>query len=213
MSQKNQSQEKLNQKKLNQKNENKICESQEMDQILTRMAAEIVACNRDSQQLALVGILTRGVCLARRLQKIISETEGFELPLGSLDITLYRDDLAHATHHPVLRKTEIPFSLDGATVVLVDDVLYTGRTVRAAMDGLIDFGRPQSIQLAVLVDRGCRELPIAADYVGVEVPASPQDRVMVRVAESDGFDLVTITPRPVVSASVSGGEESRRDGI
>lgn len=184
-------------------NENKVCESQEMGQILTRIAAEIVLRNKGSQKLALVGILTRGVCLARRLKKIISETAGLDLPLGSLDITLYRDDLAHATHHPVLRKTEIPFSLDGATVVLVDDVLYTGRTVRAAMGGLIDFGRPQSIQLAVLVDRGCRELPIAADYIGVEVPASPQDRVMVRVAESDGFDLVTITPRTTASVSSS----------
>ena len=178
-----------------QMSKNRICESQEMGRIIARIAAEIVARNKGCQKLALVGILTRGVCLARRLQEIIRETSGQELPLGILDITLYRDDLSHATHHPVLRKTEIPFSLDEATVVLVDDVLYTGRTVRAAMDGLIDFGRPQSIQLAVLVDRGCRELPIAADYIGVEVPASPQDRVMVRVEESDGFDLVTVTPR------------------
>ena len=175
--------------------ENKICDSQEMGLILARIAAEILRSNKGRQQLALVGILTRGVCLARRLQKIIYETSGQELPLGILDITLYRDDLSHATHHPILRKTEIPFSLDDATVVLVDDVLYTGRTVRAAMDGLVDFGRPQSIQLAVLVDRGCRELPIAADYVGIEVPASSQDRVMVRVEESDGFDLVTVAPR------------------
>ena len=175
--------------------ENKICDSQEMGLILARIAAEIVARNQGHQKLALVGILTRGVCLARRLQKIINDSTGWELPLGILDITLYRDDLSHATHHPVLRKTEIPFSLDDATIVLVDDVLYTGRTVRSAMDGLIDFGRPQSIQLAVLVDRGCRELPIAADYVGIELAASPQDRVMVRVEESDGFDLVTVTPR------------------
>lgn len=189
---------------MSQTTENIICDSQEMGLILARMAAEIVARNKGYRKLALVGILTRGVCLARRLQKIISETTGQELPLGILDITLYRDDLSHATHHPILRKTEIPFSLDGSTVVLVDDVLYTGRTVRAAMEGLIDFGRPQSIQLAVLVDRGCRELPIAADYVGVEVPASTQDRVMVRVEESDGFDQVTVSPRSLVSSS--GGE-------
>ncbi len=193
-----------NPKNVDQKTENRICEAPEMARIINQMATAIVDRNQGCQKLALVGILSRGVCLARRLQKIISETYGLELPLGSLDITLYRDDLAHATHHPVLRKTEIPFSLDGATVVLVDDVLYTGRTVRAAMEGLIDFGRPQSIQLAVLVDRGCRELPISADYVGVEVPASPQDRVMVRVAESDGFDLVTIMPRAAISVSSEG---------
>ncbi|MBN2809891.1 MAG: bifunctional pyr operon transcriptional regulator/uracil phosphoribosyltransferase PyrR [Deltaproteobacteria bacterium] len=185
---------------------NIICESSEMGRILERIAAAVLRRNQGRQKLALVGILTRGVCLAQRLQRIIREQSGLELPLGSLDITLYRDDLAQATHHPVLRKTEIPFSLDGATVVLIDDVLYTGRTVRAAMDGLIDFGRPQSIQLAVLVDRGCRELPIAADYIGVEVPASTRDRVMVRVAECDGFDSVTVMPRSASPVSSSGGE-------
>ena len=172
-----------------------ICDAREMNRILEGMADRILERNRERSSLALVGILTRGVCLARRLQKLIAEKGGRELPLGILDITLYRDDLSHATHHPVLRQTEIPFSLDGATVILVDDVLYTGRTVRAAMDGLIDFGRPQSIQLAVLVDRGCRELPIAADYVGLEIPASPDDKVMVRVEESDGFDAVAVGPR------------------
>jgi pyrimidine operon attenuation protein/uracil phosphoribosyltransferase len=172
-----------------------ICDSSEMGNLLERMADAIIERNRELSHLALVGILTRGVCLARRLQSIILDKYGRELPLGELDITLYRDDLSHATHHPVLRQTEIPFSLDGATVILVDDVLYTGRTVRAALDGLIDFGRPQSIQLAVLVDRGCRELPIAADFVGLEIPASPADKVMVRVAESDGFDAVAVGPR------------------
>lgn len=175
--------------------EKRICDAREMENLLAELASSIVARNQSRDKLALVGILTRGDCLARRLQRIIKETSGRELPLGVLDITLYRDDLSQATHYPVLRKTEIPFSLEGTAVILVDDVLYTGRTVRAAMEGLIDFGRPSNIQLAVLVDRGCRELPIAADYVGVEVPASPADRVMVRVAESDGYDQVSVAPR------------------
>ena len=179
--------------------EKRICDAREMKRILERMAGEIISRNREHQKLALVGILSRGVCLARRLQGLIREKIGRDLPLGILDITLYRDDLSHATHHPVLRQTKIPFSLDDATVILVDDVLYTGRTARAALDGLIDFGRPRSIQLAVLVDRGCRELPIAADYVGVEIPASPRDRVMVRVEESDGFDAVLVRPRTTAS--------------
>ncbi len=173
----------------------RICGAVQMQAILERMAVEIIECNRRRPKLVLVGILTRGVCLARRLQRLIEEKSGRRVPLGILDITFYRDDLSHASHHPVLRQTEIPFSLDGATVVLVDDVLYTGRTVRAALDGLIDFGRPRCIQLAVLVDRGCRELPIAADYVGLGIPASPADRVMVRVAESDGYDSVAVGPR------------------
>ncbi len=184
---------------MSQTEENSVCSAQDVEQILKRIAFEIVERNMASEKVVLVGILTRGVSLARRLQKIIGETANRDLPLGVLDITLYRDDLSSATHHPVVRKTEIPFSLDGVTVILVDDVLYTGRTVRAALDSLIDFGRPQSIQLAVLVDRGCRELPIAADFVGVSVPASAQDRVMVRVEESDGFDKITVMPRDSTS--------------
>ncbi len=187
--------------------ENSVCSAQDVTQMLKRIAFEIADRNSASEKLVLIGVLTRGVSLARRLQKIISTASGRELPLGILDITLYRDDLSIATHHPVVRKTEIPFSLDGVTVILIDDVLYTGRTVRAAMDSLIDFGRPQSIQLAVLVDRGCHELPIAADFVGVRVPASPQDRVMVRVAESDGFDKVTVMPRNSIPQDSTSGEE------
>ncbi len=179
--------------------ENSVCSAQDVAQMLKRIAFEITERNSASEKLVLVGVLTRGVYLARRLQEIIKAASGRELPLGILDITLYRDDLSIATHHPVVRKTEIPFSLDGATVILIDDVLYTGRTVRAAMDSLIDFGRPRSIQLAVLVDRGCHELPIAADFVGVSIPASPQDRVMVRIAENDGFDKVTVMPRNAMS--------------
>lgn len=187
--------------------ESSVCSAQDVAQMLKRIAFEIVERNPASEKLVLVGVLTRGVSLARRLQKIISAASGRELPLGSLDITLYRDDLSIATHHPVVRKTEIPFSLDGATVILIDDVLYTGRTVRAAMDSLVDFGRPQSIQLAVLADRGCRELPIAADFVGVRIPASPQDRVMVRIEENDGFDKVTVMPRNSVQQDSTSGEE------
>ena len=165
-----------------------------MSRTLTRIAHEILERNRGVEELALVGIRTRGVPIAKRLAKAIREINGHEIPTGALDITLYRDDLMRTAvgAQPVIRKTEIPFSIDDRRILLVDDVLYTGRTIRAALDALIEFGRPKSIQLVVLVDRGHRELPIKADYVGKNVPTSLAQSVQVRLAEIDGKDEVEI---------------------
>jgi pyrimidine operon attenuation protein / uracil phosphoribosyltransferase len=165
-----------------------------MDRSLTRIAHEIIERNRGIDQLALVGIRSRGVPLARRLAHKLHEITGDEVLSGALDITLYRDDLMRQPvgPQPVLRSTEIPYSIDDRIIVLVDDVLYTGRTIRAALDALIDFGRPRSIQLVVLVDRGHRELPIKADYVGKNVPTSRRESIQVRLEEVDGHDEVVI---------------------
>lgn len=164
----------------------------EMRRALTRIAHEIVERNRGTEGLALIGILRRGAPLARRIAEVIREFEGEEVPVGELDITLYRDDLATIGPQPVVRATHISFDVTDRVLVLVDDVLYTGRTVRAALDSLIDFGRPRLIQLAVLIDRGHRELPIRADYVGKNVPTSRSEIVDVQLAEQDGDDRVTI---------------------
>jgi pyrimidine operon attenuation protein/uracil phosphoribosyltransferase len=165
-----------------------------MSRTLTRIAHEIVERNRGIEELALVGIRTRGVPIARRLAGAIHDINGHDVPTGALDITLYRDDLMrHAVGpQPVVRRTEIPFSIDDKRILLVDDVLYTGRTIRAALDALIDFGRPKAIQLVVLVDRGHRELPIKADYVGKNLPTSLSESVQVRLAETDGRDEVEV---------------------
>jgi pyrimidine operon attenuation protein/uracil phosphoribosyltransferase len=165
-----------------------------MGRSLARMAHEIVERNRGVDELALVGIRTRGVPLAKRLAVAILEINGHEVPTGALDITLYRDDLMrHAVGpQPLVRRTEIPFSIDDKRILLVDDVLYTGRTIRAALDALIDFGRPKSIQLVVMVDRGHRELPIKADYVGKNFPTSLSQSVQVHLLEIDGRDEVEI---------------------
>jgi pyrimidine operon attenuation protein/uracil phosphoribosyltransferase len=162
-----------------------------IDRALTRIAHEIVEANRGKEGLALVGMQTRGVPLAARLSEKITAIEG-EVPVGTLDITLYRDDLTPIGPQPILKATHIPFDVSGLTVVLVDDVLYTGRTVRAAMDAIMDIGRPKRIQLAVLVDRGHRELPIRADYVGKNVPTSGGEEVQVLVEETDGEDRVVL---------------------
>ncbi len=161
---------------------------------LARIAHEIVERNRGIEELAFVGVRTRGVPLAQRIARVVREITGHEPPAGALDITLYRDDLMrHAVGpQPLVRRTEIPFSIDDKRILLVDDVLYTGRTVRAALDALIDFGRPRSIELVVLVDRGHRELPIKADYVGKNLPTSPSQSVQVQLTETDGRDLVEI---------------------
>jgi pyrimidine operon attenuation protein/uracil phosphoribosyltransferase len=159
---------------------------------LTRIAHEMLEKNRGTDRLALVGIHTRGVYLSRRLAEAIERVEAVSIPCGEIDITLYRDDVGRSRVQPEVRGTKIPFRMDELRIVLVDDVLYTGRTVRAALDALIDFGRPRAIQLAVLIDRGHRELPIRADYVGKNLPTAHDEHVYVRLAERDGIDEVVI---------------------
>jgi len=159
---------------------------------VTRIAHEIVERNKGTHDLVLIGLRSRGVDLARRLAQELKIIDGADVPVGTLDVTLYRDDLGRVGLQPVVRKTEISFSINEKRVVLVDDVLYTGRTIRAALDSLIDLGRPRLIQLAVLVDRGHRELPIRADYVGKNVPTSRQEQVQVLLTEEDGVDGVLI---------------------
>ena len=169
-----------------------VMDAEGIDRSLTRIASEILEKNKGGDELVLVGIRTGGVFLAELLQRKISGIEGKEIPFGILDITLYRDDLSTSHRKPRLGKTDIPFSLDSKKVILVDDVLFTGRTIRAAMDALIDFGRPKSIQLAVLIDRGHRELPIRADFVGKNLPSSLWQAVSVNLTEKDGKDEVVI---------------------
>jgi pyrimidine operon attenuation protein/uracil phosphoribosyltransferase len=159
---------------------------------ITRIAHEILEHNKGTKDLALVGLRSRGVYIADRIAVAIQSIEKAELLRGVVDITLYRDDFSRAVETPQVRGTEIAFSVEGKKIVLVDDVLYTGRTIRAAMEAIIDFGRPKNIQLAVMVDRGHRELPIRADYVGKNVPTSRQQSVQVRVIEIDGVDDVVL---------------------
>jgi pyrimidine operon attenuation protein/uracil phosphoribosyltransferase len=160
---------------------------------LIRIAHEILERNKGTEDLALVGIRSRGIHLAQRLRKAITDIEdGAQVPFGVVDITLYRDDLDRRLQNPEVKGTDIPFAVEGYRILLVDDVLFTGRTIRAAMDAIMDFGRPKSIQLAVLVDRGHRELPIRADYVGKNLPTSRGEEVLVRLAEADGTDEVVI---------------------
>ena len=162
-----------------------------LDRALTRIAHEILEKNGGASDLAFVGLRTRGVTLAQRLAAKIAQIDGATLPVGTLDITLYRDDLG-LRGAPVIRGTDIPFSIKNKTVILVDDVLFTGRTVRAALDAIIDLGRPKAIQLAILIDRGHRELPIRPDYVGKNLPTSRRESVAVRLREHDGDDRVVI---------------------
>jgi len=170
----------------------RISDAKGIRRMLTRIAHEVLERNKGTENLLLVGIRRRGVPLAQRIQALIKQIEGNEVPLGSLDITLYRDDLQTIANQPVVRTTEIPLAIDGKTVVLVDDVLYTGRTVRSALNALIDLGRPETIQLAVLVDRGHRELPIRADFVGKNIPTSRREIVAVCLQEEDGEDSIQI---------------------
>jgi pyrimidine operon attenuation protein/uracil phosphoribosyltransferase len=169
-----------------------ILDAQALQRSIVRIAHEIVEKNKGTDSLCLVGIRTRGAVIAERLATAIEKIDGVRVPVGVLDITLYRDDLTMVDSQPVVRKTEMAFDIDDKILVLVDDVLYTGRTVRAALNALADFGRPRVIQLAVLIDRGHRELPIRADFIGKSIPTSRREAVEVRVSESDGMDAVVI---------------------
>ena len=169
-----------------------VLDAPSIERSVTRIAHEIIEKNKSTQGLCLVGIQRRGVILAKRLQETIKEISGAEVPIGVLDINLYRDDLTKVFEQPVIHKTEINFDLDNKIVVLVDDVLYTGRTIRCAMDALVDFGRPKCIQLAVLIDRGHRELPIRADFVGKNIPTSKEESVRVNLMETDGKEEVVV---------------------
>lgn len=170
----------------------RILDSTGFDRTLNRLAHEIVERNRGSDTIAIVGILTRGEALARRLAKKIQDIDNKELQLGFLDITLYRDDLRGKLRQPVLKGTDIAFDVTAKDIILVDDVLFTGRTIRAALDELVDLGRPATIQLAVMADRGHRELPIKADFVGKNIPTSLEEEVKVLVSEVDGEDAILL---------------------
>ena len=169
-----------------------VMDEQAIQRALTRIAHEIVEKNKGTKDLILVGIRKRGVPLADRLADIIENIEGVKITTGILDITLYRDDLAHMSYQPLVQETHIPADITNKVIVLVDDVLYTGRTIRAALDALIDFGRPKKIQLAVLIDRGHRELPIRADYVGKNVPTATREAVEVKLNSTDGCEKAFI---------------------
>ncbi|MDO8687554.1 MAG: bifunctional pyr operon transcriptional regulator/uracil phosphoribosyltransferase PyrR [Dehalococcoidales bacterium] len=178
-----------------------IMTAEDIGRSLARIAHEIIERNRTTENLVLVGMRTRGVPLAKRLVANMEDFEGLKIPVGALDISLYRDDLSLLNKQPTVQRTDIPVSIDGKSVVLVDDVLYTGRSARAAMDALIDLGRPRSIQLAVLVDRGHRELPIRADYVGKNIPSSRDEEIQVQMVETDAIDGVfIIKSRPDVDS-------------
>jgi len=169
----------------------------EIGRTLVRIAHEIVEKNKGVSNLALIGIRTRGVFLAKRLAQEIFKIEKKEIPVGTLDITLYRDDLSLVARQPLVLKTEIPFDVSQKKIVLIDDVLYTGRTIRAAMDAIVDLGRPKVIQLVVLIDRGHRELPIRADFIGKNIPTSKKEIVKVRLTEVDGEDKVGIMVKDI----------------
>ncbi len=169
-----------------------ILDAKDIDRVLSRMAHEIIEKNRDPDEVCLVGIQRGGVYLAKRLSRRIEGFEGVSIPVGALDISLYRDDINIRKDHPVVRKTDIEFEITGWTVILVDDVLFTGRSIRAALDALMDMGRPARVQLAVLIDRGHRELPIRPDFVGKNVPTSLNESIDVELEEESGTDRVVL---------------------
>lgn len=169
-----------------------VMDARGIDRALTRIAHEVVERNKEVDDLVLIGIRSRGVHLAERLRRKLAQIDGKTVPMGIMDITLYRDDLSRSHQQPEVRGTRVDFPIDDRRVILVDDVLFTGRTVRAALDALVDLGRPRSVQLCVLVDRGHRELPIRADYVGKNLPTALDEEVQVRLLESDGVDEVVL---------------------
>lgn len=169
-----------------------IMSQQDIQRALTRIAHEIVERNEGCEGLVFIGMMTRGVPIAKRLAEEIKDFEKVDIPIGALDISFYRDDIPYLGVQPVVRRTDIPTDISGKRVILVDDVLFTGRSIRAALDAIIDFGRPRNIQLAVLVDRGHRELPIRADYVGKNIPTAGTEDVQVRLMETDGKEEVVI---------------------
>ncbi|HEY9164912.1 MAG TPA: bifunctional pyr operon transcriptional regulator/uracil phosphoribosyltransferase PyrR [Candidatus Kryptonia bacterium] len=181
----------------------KVADAQQLGRTITRLAHEIIEHNKGAANVCVIGIKTRGDILAKRMAEKISEIEKIEVPLGTLDITLYRDDVRQKLKLPELKRTEVPFDITDKNVVLVDDVLFTGRTIRSALDALIDIGRPNTIQLAVLVDRGHRELPISADYVGKNLPTAINESVVVHLSEIDGSDEILL-----LSDRISSGEEN-----
>lgn len=187
-----------------------IMTPEDIKRSLARITHEIIERNKTTGHLVLVGMRTRGVPLAKRLAANMEDLEGVKIPVGALDISLYRDDLALLDKQPTVQRTDIPVNIDGKSVVLVDDVLYTGRSARAAMDALIDLGRPQSIQLAVLIDRGHRELPIRADYIGKNIPSSRHEEIKVRLVETDDIDEVIIVKMSQLQSS--GRESSNGSG-
>ncbi len=178
------------------KGQDSILDASDIERIIKRIAHELLEENRGTENLVLIGIQTRGVYLAKRIGAIIKDVEGIEIPTGDIDITLYRDDWTRISQHPVVQATDIAFPIEEKHVVLVDDVLFTGRTTRAAMDALMDFGRPDQIELAVLVDRGHRELPIQANYTGKLVETRRAETVNVMLSESDGEDKVYVVTNP-----------------
>ena len=186
--------------------ERRVLGADDLRRAMTRIAHEIVERNGGTDDLVLVGIRSRGVPIAQRLAAMIEQHEGSPVPVGSLDITYYRDDLTRLAHAPIVKRSDLGIEITGRTVVLVDDVLFTGRTVRAALDALTDHGRPQAVRLAVLVDRGHRELPIRPDFVGKNLPTSLDEQVRVRLMETDGSDEVLVAPAAREPAAV--GTES-----
>ena len=187
-----------------------ILDEKKIKRALTRIAHEILEQNPDAGSLVVIGIITRGAHLAKRIAGIIGELEGVEVPVGLMDIGLYRDDVHSKLDQPVVQRTDILFPIVDRNVILIDDVLFTGRTIRAALDQIIDFGRPRTIQLAVLVDRGHRELPIKADFVGVNIPTSKNDQVVLEVKEKEGVDRVYVLKDSIKNENKTSSKRANR---